>query len=490
MDSQNPFELSVENISKNYGDVLALQRISISFRSGTVHVVVGENGAGKSTLMNLIAGYIKPTGGRICLCGERQPTVEFPLGDPMAVKALGVGMVHQHFTLVPALSILENLQLALLDSISGFTNPGVTRERASRLASDLGWELDLNQKVESVPVGVQQRVEILKALLNNERVVIFDEPTATLSPDEADGLLEVLRRLAEQGKLVILIAHKLTEVLKIADFITVLRKGELISQGPREEYNPQRLASDMVGELPVFKKRTVAHQSTESAISIRNGEIRNDDGKAVVKELNLEAKRGQILGIGGVDGNGQLELAEALAGVRPFSRGEVNFSVGMDEIAYIPADRQRDGLAVALTIRDNHFVRGNLHPEFHVGPWLRVKRVLAWSQGLIDRFQIKANSPMTLVEELSGGNQQKVVVSRELDRKPQVIVAMNPIRGLDVRAAQFVHEQLESMKLDGAAVILISADLDELAEMADETTIISRGELRRFEGAVSVVGGE
>lgn len=478
--------LVASGLSKTFGPVKALSDVSATFSRGEIHAVLGENGAGKSTLMNLLSGFMLPDAGQITLYDK-----EIPYGRPDRCKQAGVAMVHQHFTLVPDFTVAENLVLAELDTFRGIVNVHQRAKKPLQLAAKLGWTLDPRVKIRDLPVGTQQRIEIVKALDSEADVLIFDEPTATLSPEEVEDLFRVLRELKSDGKIIILIAHKLSEVMAIADRVTVLRKGLFVATAAIGEVTPATLAEWMVGEMPQELSK-VNSGGIGPGLVVSDLIVRGDRGDQAIKSLSLSVDRGTVLGIGGVDGNGQVELAEALARVRPKRGGIVywNDQEGWPKkIAYIPQDRRRDGIAAGLTIRENMLITGHRRRSLVFWPFLKGKAIRSWAEGLIRRFQIKAESSSDLAGSLSGGNQQKVVVSRTLDEIPDLLIAVNPTRGLDIRATDYVHRTILDAAKSGTAVVLISTDLDELAALADKTIFLSRGQIAEGVGAAALVGG-
>ncbi|HRI43294.1 MAG TPA: ABC transporter ATP-binding protein [Fimbriimonadaceae bacterium] len=464
--------LSVVDVSKRFGTVQALADVSVSFEAGFIHGVLGENGAGKSTLMNVVAGFARPDSGEGTMGDAR-----LPFGDPIACRRLGIEMVHQHFMLVPAFSVAENLALARDETLWRRSDPLIAAEPALRVARELGWEVDPNARTGDLPVGAQQRVEILKALAGDSRVLILDEPTAVLSPPETEDLFRVLRSLKTTGKAIILIAHKLDEVLAVVDRVTVLRAGRVVAEADIASTDARQLAEWMVGELPPSTPAWAAPGGAPALVA-RGLRVTGDRGEARVRDLDLEVGRGEILGVGGVDGNGQLELAEALAGIRPFS-GQVEWEgePALPTVAYIPQDRQVDGLALPMSVEENLLLGRLDSPELVSGPFLRRARIGDWARGLVTRFAIKVASINDPVSALSGGNQQKVVVARSLDHVPDLLVAVNPTRGLDLRAAESVRSAIIGAARQGAAVVFISTDLDELYATAGRCVFLDRGRL-------------
>jgi general nucleoside transport system ATP-binding protein len=465
--------LSVRSVSKRFGPVLALDDVTLEFSPGEIHAVIGENGAGKSTLMGILAGFVEPTKGEVTFNGQ-----PLPVGRPFECKKLGIGMVHQHFTLVGELTVAENLALSRVDSVYEALNLTALTRSAMDLAEKLGWQVDPGAKVKDLPVGVQQRIEILKALAGDAEVLIFDEPTAVLSPDEIEDLLRVLQELAGLSKTVILIAHKLREVLAVAQRISVLRRTGLMATVPRAEADERKLAEWMVGELPPELNRPTG--ASEPGLEVQGLWVRGDRGNRAVQDVSLTLSSGEVLGIGGVDGNGQVELAEALAQIRPVESGTMLWKGGpVDKVAigYVPQDRHTEGLALRMSVKDNLLIGALERQDLAGSRILDSARIGTWAHEIVDRFSIKVDHIDDPVSSLSGGNQQKVVVGRVLDAAPSLLVVVNPTRGLDVRATEFVHRQLLAAKEAGTAVALFSTDLDELAALADRTVFMSGGRL-------------
>jgi ABC-type uncharacterized transport system ATPase subunit len=481
--------LVMRDIRKRYGATVALDSVDFEARAGEVHALLGENGAGKSTLMQILAGLTQPDAGEIALEGERAL-----IASPHEARRLGIAMVHQHFTLVPAFTVAENL--ALERPTRGWQAGRLYRaDMASAPALDfarsLGWDLPAHTRVSDLSVGTQQRVEIIKALATDARLLIFDEPTAVLSQSEVAELFDVLRRLRDSGKTIILIAHKLAEILAVADRVTVLRRGVRVASTPVRETHAEQLASWMIGgALPKktdssLQARVVGGERV-AAPPVLTGHgisVRGSRGESVLSNVTFAVARNEIFGIGGVDGNGQAELAEALTGLRPFSAGTLTwenqpFKPGiLPRTGYIPQDRRRIGLATTMTVADNLLFDAVREPEFRRGPFLRRRALQTLAQGLILEFDIRTSGPDLPASSLSGGNQQKIVVARALRTRPDLIVAMNPTRGLDIGATRFVHAQLRLARDRGAAVVLISTDLDELAALSDRAAILSGGSL-------------
>ncbi|MBL8059321.1 MAG: ATP-binding cassette domain-containing protein [Chthonomonas sp.] len=460
----SPPKLTLQGITKRFGSLVALDGISIEFIPGQIHAVLGENGAGKSTLMNVIGGFLRPDSG----AARFEPGHELPLGDPSGTRAAGIEMVHQHFMLIPEFTVIENLALATIGSLSGPLD--LPFDRFNTLLTKLGWEVDLHARTGSLPVGAQQRVEILKALATDGPVLILDEPTAVLSESEVNDLNRVLRELRDSGKIVILIAHKLAEVLAIADWISVLRNGKLVGSVSGAMADETQLKSWILGDSSSIEspaaQPTVASDESEFVLRAHDIFVRGDRGEEAVAITSLGVKRGEIVGIGGVDGNGQVELAEAVVGIRHIRSGQLR---AIGKVGYIPQDRQVDGLALEMSIKENFEIKQD--SDLVVLPSV----VSANARSLIEKYNIKANNINNKVASLSGGNQQKVVVSRVLEGKPDLIVAVNPTRGLDFSATQFVHDAIRLAAREGAGVLLITADRDEFRELATKFLYIDRG---------------
>jgi len=478
--------LEVQNVSKRYGNLAALEDVSATFFPGEVHAVLGENGAGKSTLTAILSGFVRPNLGSVNLDGE-----QIPLGRAAECKRIGIEMIHQHFTLVPDFSVVENLALARLPKLAALSKVEERAKPSLAAAARLGWGIDPSARVRDLAVGEQQRLEILKALGGDARVLILDEPTAVLGPDEVADLFRVLRTLKEEGKIVILIAHKLAEVLAVADRVTVLRKGRFVATAKRDEVDATKLANWMVGAMPQPPEAAARPSKFQPGLRVDQLVVKGDRGDLAIRGITFEIGKGEILGLGGVDGNGQVELAEAVAGVRQKAAGEM-YWLGEDQMpktGYVPQDRQTDGLALLMSIEENLLIGGVREKALTRGPLLRTKAIRAWAKELAGKFDVRGGGPKDAVGALSGGNQQKVVVSRALDGGPELLVVVNPTRGLDIRATQFVHDTIRSARDRGAAILLISTDLDELFALTDRRYFLSRGALVADAGALSVVGG-
>ena len=486
--------LEMRGIEKKFGSNVALNQVDFDLVSGEIHALLGENGAGKSTLMQILSGLSQPDGGRISLRGSQQV-----IRTPNAARKLGIAMVHQHFTLAPAFTVSESLALDhrapqpwFQNLLGGFgfdsrkdSEPSIERAKA------LGWKLDPNAKISELPVGAQQRVEIVKALATDSDILIFDEPTAVLSAEEIDELFTALRRLKSEGKSVILIAHKLSEILEIADRVTVLRRGVCVATADVADTNAERLAEWMVGERVAATANAGAETANpekgEKRFECRDLKVKGDRGEMAIESISFTVAKGEIFGISGVDGNGQTELAETLVGLRDAFSGDLSWKNGAFKpgaeikYGYIPQDRRRSGLAVSMSVADNLIFDAVNEREFQSAGVLKAGKLKQLAEDLIAQFDIRTNESSLPVSSLSGGNQQKIVIARAFRRDPDWIVAVNPTRGLDITATKFVHEQLRGARAKGAAIVLISTDLDEISALADRAGILSKGSLSPYD---------
>lgn len=475
--------LEIQGVSKSFGSVVANEDISLSVKEGEILALLGENGAGKSTLVKAVFGLVKPDSGTIKINGQTMES-----GDTAAAIASGVGMVHQHFQLVPVMSVTENLILGDEPKRFGVVNIKKARAEAISLSEKYGLEVDPDAIIEDLPVGMAQRVEILKALRRDVKLLILDEPTAVLTPQETDELLEVLRNLAKRGVGILFITHKLREVMAVADRIAVLRDGKLMGTTTPKESSESKLAQLMVGREVVLRVEKGVAKPREVLLDVRNLSVKDDRKLEAVKNLSLEVHAGEILGIAGVEGNGQRELVEAICSMRPRLSGEVvikGISIGnmnpraahLAGVSHIPEDREKHGLVTSYSIADNLVLNRFDQAPFAKG-WIRnLGQVANNGESLVEKFDIRAPNASLSAGSLSGGNKQKVVVARELSQQLDVVVAAQPTRGVDVGSIEFIHNQLIAARDAGAAVLLVSAELDEVLSLADRVAVISNGKI-------------
>lgn len=476
--------LHMENIVKTFPGVVANDRVNFDVRHGEIHALLGENGAGKSTLMNILYGLYQPDSGQVYL-NEKPVTIHSP--DDAIAK--GIGMVHQHFMLVPPLSVIENVILGLPGDNGILLNHQVARDNILKISHTYGLEVDPDALVWTLSVGNQQRVEIIKALYRGAKLLILDEPSAVLTPQEIEGLFEVMRRLVSTGEnSIIFISHKLDEVMEISDRVTVLRDGTAVETVNTKDTSKAKLARLMVGREVLFRLDKPPIQTGQTVLDIQKLGVNNDRHLPAIRNLSLQVHKGEIVGLAGVDGNGQKELAEAIAGLRPAQGGSIRIS-GRDtthlnsgdllhfNMAYIPEDRHREGLVLGFTLSENMIARNFRRSPISAWGLLNYQAIKSLAKKLIERFDVRTPSADVTAKTLSGGNQQKVVVARELAENPDLIIAAHPTRGLDVGATEFVENQLLEQRSRGAAILYISTELEEIFNLSDRIAVIHRGEI-------------
>jgi ABC-type uncharacterized transport system ATPase subunit len=475
--------LELEGITKRFPGVVANDDVNFDLRKGEVHALLGENGAGKSTLMNILYGLYHPDEGRLRLNGK-----PLRIGSPREAIDAGIGMVHQHFMLIPVMTVAENIVLAAEPTKGPFLDESAAEARVRDLSERFGLAVRPAARVESISVGMQQRVEILKALYRGAEILILDEPTAVLTPQEAAELFEIINSLKAEGKSIIFITHKLNEVLEIADRITVLRRGKTIDTVPREGATEEGLARLMVGREVILRIDKPPAQPGEPLLDVDDLRVMDERGLEAVRGVSFQVRAGEIVGIAGVDGNGQSELIDAITGLRKAKSGHVR--AGKEDlthdsprecldagVGHIPEDRQRRGLVLDFNLAENialHDYREE--PESRFG-WLFPKQLIARAKTLLTEFDVRGGGPLTPASSLSGGNQQKVIVAREVSRDPSVLVAAQPTRGLDVGAIEFVHRRLVEERDEGRAILLVSFELDEILSLSDRILVIYEGEI-------------
>ncbi len=472
------------NITKDFPGIRANDNITLQLRRGEIHALLGENGAGKSTLMSILFGLYQAEEGEI-----RKDGKPVQVRDPNDANALGIGMVHQHFKLVHNFTVLENIVLGVETTQHGMLRMEEARQKVMALSQQYGLLIKPDALIEDITVGMQQRVEILKMLYRDNEILIFDEPTAVLTPQEIDELMRIMRSLAAEGKSILFITHKLAEIMAVADRCTVLRKGKYIGTVDVKSSSPQELAEMMVGRKVDFKIDKTPAQPGESALRVRGLSVEGSQGdKKAVNNVSFDVHKGEIVCIAGIDGNGQSELVYAITGLLP-STGEIKLNdVAIDHqpirkrntagLAHIPEDRHKHGLVLDYDLQQNLSLKRYKTEEMQRRGLIRFDKVRAYAEELIDRFDIRSGQgPVTSARSMSGGNQQKAIIAREIDINPEVLIAVQPTRGLDVGAMLYIHEQLVRVRDEGKAILLISLELDEVFQLADRILVIYEGEI-------------
>ena len=463
--------------------MVANDGVSFDVRRGEVHALLGENGAGKSTLMNILYGLYRPDGGEIRLAGK-------PVSFSSAREAIeaGIGMVHQHFMLIPVMTVAENVVLGTEPHKGVLLDERAADRRVAEMAKTFKFAVDPEARVEDISVGQQQRVEIMKALYRNADLLILDEPTAVLTPQEASDLFEILRNLQGEGLSIIFISHKLNEVLEIADRITVLRRGKTIDTVPRAGATEESLARAMVGRDVLLRVEKKPAEPGDVLLEVRDLHVRDDRGIEKVRGVSLDVRAGEIVGIAGVDGNGQTELIDALTGLQKIESGTATIAghtlthasarAALDAgMGHIPEDRQRRGLVLEFSIAENIALHDYSKPPDSKWGWLFPARMVQRARTLIREFDVRGGGPFTRAGGLSGGNQQKLVAAREIARDPSVLIAAQPTRGLDVGAIEYLHRRLVTERDEGRAILLVSLELDEILSLSDRILVIYEGQI-------------
>ncbi len=478
--------LEVRGLTRRFPGVLANDHIDLTLSKGQVLGLLGENGAGKSTLMNIIYGLYSPDEGEILVNGS-----VVSIRNPNDAIALGIGMVHQHFQLVPVLTVTENIMLGNESTRGPFLDLPSARARILDISGQYGLAVDPDALVEDLPVGVQQRVEIIKALYRQADILILDEPTSVLTPQEAQGLFAIMRTLQERGVSIIFISHKLKEVLEICDHIVVLRDGRVAGHADPAHSTQQSLASMMVGRDVILQVEKEAAQPGEPVLAIEQLHVRDDRGLPAVNGLALEVRAGEILGVAGVQGNGQTELVEAISGLRAVVEGRILLEgrdvtddtprqITAEGVAHVPEDRQKDGMVISFPVVDNLVLQTYWQRPFARG----IRGIVAdedarddYARRLVEQYDVRTPGITTRLGSLSGGNQQKTIVAREFSRPSRLLIVAQPTRGLDVGSIEFIHRQIVRMRDEGTAVLLVSAELDEVLSLADRVAVIYSGRI-------------
>ncbi|MEW6085655.1 MAG: ABC transporter ATP-binding protein [Chloroflexota bacterium] len=489
--TNNEAVLEAKGITKRFPGVLANDHVDFDLRRGEIHALLGENGAGKSTLMNILYGLYKPDEGEVTVEGS-----QMQLNSSRDAIHHGIGMVHQHFMLIPVFTVTENIMLGAETDHRATSNEAplvkLDRKEVAQKVKDLshqyGLDVDPLAIVGDLPVGIQQRVEIVKALYRKANILILDEPTAVLTPQEAEDLFRIMHELTNKGVSIIFITHKLKEVLAVADRITVMRAGRVVGTTVPKNTNEQKLASMMVGREVILTVQKKPAQPQEDVLVVNDLHVKDVRGLESVRGVSFSVRAGEVLGIAGVQGNGQTELAEALTGLRHIESGHFTLS-GRDltgkpprpitemGLAHIPEDRQRHGLVLAYSVADNMVLCDYYQPRFSKGIVIQQKNVDANAEKLIKEYDVRTPSAFTLAGKLSGGNQQKVIVARELSRPVKLVIASQPTRGLDVGSIEYIHKEIIKMRDRGVGVLLISAELDEIMSLSDRIAVMYRGQI-------------
>lgn len=489
--SEPTIVLEAKGITKRFPGVLANDHVDFDLHKGEIHALLGENGAGKSTLMNILYGLYRPDSGEVRVNGNL-----LDLHSTKDAIRHGIGMVHQHFMLVPVFTVTENIMLGAetfhraQESDSPLTrlDQREVAQKIRELSKQYGLEINPDAVVGDLPVGIQQRVEIVKALYRKANVLILDEPTAVLTPQEAEDLFTIMHGLTERGVSIIFITHKLKEVLAVADRITVMRAGRVVGKAVPAESDEHSLATMMVGREVILTVDKTPAKPAEDVLVVENLSVRDQRGLEAVKHVSFTVRAGEVLGIAGVQGNGQTELAEALTGLRPSHAGRIVLSgrelanhlprmLTETGLAHIPEDRQRHGLVLSYTVADNCVLCDYYKPPFSNHGVLQEPAIDQYAKKLINDFDVRTPSPYVAAGKLSGGNQQKVIVARELSRPVKLVIANQPTRGLDVGSIEYIHKEIISMRDRGVGVLLISAELDEIMALSDRIAVMYRGEI-------------
>ena len=476
--------IEMREITKVFGEFVANDKINLELRKGEIHALLGENGAGKSTLMNMLAGLLEPTSGEIVVNGK---VVE--LDSPSKAASLGIGMVHQHFMLVEAFTVAENIILGSELTKNGVLDIARATREINELSERYGLAVDPSAKVADISVGAQQRVEILKTLYRGADILIFDEPTAVLTPSEIDELMAIMKNLVKEGKSIILITHKLDEIRAVSDRVTVIRRGKSIETVEIAGATNADLAEMMVGRSVSFKTEKQAAQPKEVILSIKDLVVNENRGVPAVKNLSLDVRAGEIVGIAGIDGNGQSELIQAITGLRKIESGIVELKgqsiVGLHprqitemSVGHVPEDRHRDGLVLEMMISENIALQTYYKEPLSKKGILNYTNIIGYTKQLMQEFDVRAASEIVPASALSGGNQQKAIIAREVDRNPDLLIVSQPTRGLDVGAIEYIHKRLIQERDNGKAVLVVSFELDEILNVSDRIAVIHDGKIQ------------
>ncbi|HOP57492.1 MAG TPA: ABC transporter ATP-binding protein [Bacillota bacterium] len=479
------YEIEMKNITKVFPGVIANDNITLQLKQGEIHALLGENGAGKSTLMSVLFGLYQPEEGEIFKNG-----VKVDISDPNDANNLGIGMVHQHYKLVDVFTVLDNIILGAETTKNGFLQKKDARQKVIELSEKYKLHVDVDALIEDISVGMQQRVEILKMLYRENDILIFDEPTAVLTPQEIDELMDIMRGFTKEGKSILFITHKLNEIMAVADRVTVLRKGKCIGTVNVNETSMEELSEMMVGRKINFINEKKLEEVGETILEVENLVVSSKKHKNnAVRNISFNVRAGEIVCLAGIEGNGQTEFVHALTGLEKISNGKIKLNgipitnatirnrskLGM---SHIPEDRHKHGLILDFTLEQNLVLQSYWKPQFQKLGFIKEKAVREYSERLIEKYDIRAGQgPLTMVRSMSGGNQQKAIIAREIDRNPILLVAFQPTRGLDIGAIEYIHKQLIAQRDAKKAVLLVSLELDEVMNVSDRILVMYEGEI-------------
>lgn len=473
--------MEMRGITKRFPGIVANDNIHLAVKKGEIHALLGENGAGKSTLMNILFGLYQPDEGQIFINGK-----EVTISNPNVANELGIGMVHQHFMLVEPFTVTENIILGKEPRSGVNIDIHKAAKEVQVLSERYGLKVDPYAKIEDISVGMQQRVEILKTLYRGAEILIFDEPTAVLTPQEIQELIEIMRNLVREGKTIILITHKLKEIMAVCDQVTIIRRGKVVDSVAVADTNPDDLAEKMVGREVTFAVKKRNAQPKEIILSVQNVTAMGNRGVPALNNISFDVRAGEILGIAGVDGNGQSELIEALTGLRKVMSGKIMLrdkditnrtprEISESGLSHIPEDRHKRGLVLDFGMNENMVLETYFYPRYNKNGFLNYEEIDKQAERLINEFDVRTPSIYTQARALSGGNQQKAIIAREIDKDPDLLIAAQPTRGLDVGAIEFIHKRLIEQRDKGKAVLLLSLELDEIMNVADRIAVIYEG---------------
>ena len=483
--SGSEYAVEMLHITKRFPGIIANDDITLQLRKGEIHALLGENGAGKSTLMSVLFGLYQPEEGEIRINGK-----PVKINDPNDANALGIGMVHQHFKLVECFTVLDNIILGVEPTKNGLLQKGEARKKVMALSEKYGLQVDPDAIVQNITVGMQQRTEILKMLYRDNEILIFDEPTAVLTPQEIDELMQIMRNLAAEGKSILFISHKLAEIMAVADRCTVLRKGKYIGTVNTKDTTVEELSAMMVGRNVNFHVEKKPQQLGDVILKVEHMTVASKSHKNnAVKDVSLEVRAGEIVCIAGIDGNGQTEFVYGLTGLEPLVSGKITL-LGKDitkmsirkrsvlGMSHIPEDRHKHGLVLDFTLEDDIVLQRYFEDIFHIARFQRRKNIRNYANQLIEQYDIRSGQgPVTMARSMSGGNQQKAIIAREIDKNPSLLVAVQPTRGLDVGAIENIHKQIVAQRDAGKAVLLVSLEMDEVLDVSDRILVMYEGEI-------------